>query len=124
MSAKYKTYNILHVEDEQLFIDMVKIMLNDKLFNVDVAYDGSEAVSLNYLNEYDLILMDIFLPVMDGIEASKTIKKMTPNIPILVLTASDVSNLYGMNFFDGILRKPITKDELRMKIIDVIENKK
>lgn len=124
MTAKFKNYHILHVEDDEQFIQMVQIMLNDKLYTVDIARDGSEAVTLAFINHYDLILMDIFLPVMDGIEASKTIKKMSPEVPIIALTASDVANLNGLSFINGILRKPITKDQLRMCIINTIEGVK
>lgn len=123
MTNNKSTYRILHVDDDIQFIELVKLMLNDKLFSIDNAYDGSDAVSQAFSNKYDLILMDIMMPVVDGIQASITIKKMSPNIPIIALTAFDVVQLDGLKQFDYIIRKPVTKNILRKSIIEIIEKK-
>jgi CheY-like chemotaxis protein len=118
---KFEIYRILHVEDDQNFIDLVRIMLNNKLYELDVAHDGSEAVTKAFRNKYDLIIMDIMMPVMDGKIASKTIKSMSPNVPILALTAYDNVDLNEDKQFDYLLRKPITKKILRDKISEILD---
>ena len=126
--ANSKRYRILHVEDDKLFINMVKLMLNDKIFKIDTAEDGHGAVDKAFRNTYDIILMDIFMPNMDGRVAAETIKSMSPDVPIVALTACDYTDLVGLPQFDFILRKPVTKEVLWNKIIEVadkyIESKK
>ncbi len=119
MTDRNERYRILHVEDDKLFINMVKLMLNDKRFVIDTAEDGSQAVDKAFKNTYDIILMDIYMPRMDGRIAAKTIKEMSPDVPIVALTACDYTDLVGLPQFDFILRKPITKDVLWDKIIEV-----
>ena len=114
-------YKILIVDDEDVFLQMIQIMLNDKQYDVSIAHDGSEAVDLCFNNKFDLVLMDIMMPVMDGKTAAITIKKMSKNLPIVALTAFDVVQLEGMEQFNYIIRKPITKDALRKTIGDIIE---
>jgi len=118
-----KVYKILHVDDDQNFIDMVKIMLKGVQFKVDNAYNGADAVTKAFRNKYDIIIMDIMMPIMDGKVASKTIKGMSPNIPILALTAYDVDDLNSYNI-DYTLRKPITKEVLLKNITYILENSK
>jgi CheY-like chemotaxis protein len=121
MTNSKKKYKILHVEDDKLFISMVKLMLNDKKFIIDTAEDGSQAVDKAFKNTYDIILMDIYMPKMDGKIAAKTIKDMSPDVPIVALTACDYTDLVGLPQFDFILRKPITKEVLWNKIIEVVD---
>ena len=128
MENNFKSYRILHVEDEKLFIAMVKLMLNDKMFIIDTAEDGSEAVDKAFKNIYDIILMDVYMPIMDGREAAKTIKSMSPDIPIVALSACELSDLVGLSQFDYIIRKPVTKKVLWDSVVEIadkyIENKK
>lgn len=122
-----RIYKILYVEDDQNVITMVKAMLVDKKFKIDVAMNGSEAVTMAFRNHYDIILTDIMMPVMNGLEAAKTIKNMTPKIPILAVTSYDIVDLSKDKQIDDVLRKPVRKEELKYKIIEMIhdfENKK
>jgi len=112
-------YRILHVEDDKLFISMVKLMLNNKMFIIDTAEDGSEAVDKAFKNIYDIILMDVYMPKMDGRIAAETIKSMSPDLPIVALSACELSDLFGLPQFDLILRKPVTKQVLWDTIIEV-----
>jgi len=114
---------ILHVDDDQNFINMVKLMLKDSQFKIDVAYNGEEAVTKAFRHIYDIIIMDIMMPVMDGKTASKTIKGMSPNIPILALTAYEIDNLKSYKI-DYVLRKPITKEVLLKNIFFILEKHK
>jgi len=115
-----KIYKILYVEDDINVITMVKAMLSDKKFDVDIAMNGSEAVTKVFRNQYNLIMTDIMMPVMDGKEAALTIKKMTPNVPILAVTSYDVVDLSKDKQIDDVLRKPVRKEELKYKIIEMI----
>ena len=80
---------ILIVEDNEMNRDMLSRRLERKGFEVVMAEDGSKGVDMSISESPDLILMDLSLPVMDGWEATSTIKAdgSTKNIPIIVLTA-------------------------------------
>jgi CheY-like chemotaxis protein len=119
MANKNEVYRILHVEDDKLFINMVKLMLNNKIFIIDSAEDGDEAVDKAFKNTYDIVLMDVYMPRMDGRIAAQTIKSMTPDLPIVALSACELSDLVGLPQFDHILRKPVTKKVLWDKIVEV-----
>lgn len=121
MAKKFEVYRILHVEDDKLFQNMVKLMLNDKKFEIDAAEDGDEAVDKAFKNTYDIILMDIYMPRLDGRIAAKTIKSMSPDLPIVALTACELSDLVNLPQLDHILRKPVTKKVLWDKIVEVAD---
>tara|TARA_B100001248_G_scaffold2607_1_gene2081 strand:- start:310 stop:669 length:360 start_codon:yes stop_codon:yes gene_type:complete len=80
---------ILIVEDNEMNRDMLSRRLERKGFEVVMAEDGAKGVDMSKSESPDLILMDLSLPVMDGWEATSTIKadNITKNIPIIVLTA-------------------------------------
>ena len=80
---------ILIVEDNEMNRDMLSRRLERKGFNIVMAEDGKKGVDMSLSETPDLILMDLSLPVMDGWEATSTIKANpeTKNIPIIVLTA-------------------------------------
>ena len=94
-------------------------MLNNKMFIIDTAEDGDEAVDKAFKNTYDIILMDVYMPRMDGRIAAKTIKSMSPNLPIVALSACELSDLVNLPQFDHILRKPVTKQVLWDKVVEV-----
>jgi CheY-like chemotaxis protein len=119
MTDNTEVYRILHVEDDKLFQNMIKLMLNNKMFIIDTAEDGDEAVDKAFKNTYDIILMDIYMPRMDGRIAAQTIKSMSPDLPIVALTACDIYDLAGLPQLDYILRKPVTKQVLWDKVVEV-----
>ncbi len=112
---------VLLVEDVEINVKIAKKILESKKLIVSVANNGKEAVKYAKENYYDIILMDIRMPKMNGIEASKAIRKFNKNIPIIALSANayveDVrlSLDAGMN---GHLSKPIDKDVLTKVILD------
>jgi len=112
------TIKILHVEDDEMFVELVGIMLSDKMYDVEVARNGSEAVDMAFKGIYDVILMDILMPIMDGRTATKTIKKTIKDTPIIACTAYDVDIKGEDSFFDDYLRKPFTKKVLNEKIME------
>ncbi len=83
---------VLLVEDNELNQEFAVHMLQDRGFSVDVAYDGIEALTLIKSKKYDLVLMDIQMPHMDGLEATAHIRKMQDDyfkqIPIIALSAN------------------------------------
>ena len=114
---------ILIAEDnDSNFILMTYIL--KKFYEYDRARNGQEAVDMVEKNNYDLILMDINMPVMDGMEAIRLIKEKHPELPIIALTAnafdSDRQLAYeaGCNEF---LPKPISSDVCLKTIAKLIE---
>lgn len=106
---------ILLVEDNKVNQLMICKILTKMGFTCEIAENGEEAVSKVKTKDYDLIIMDIMMPIMDGFEASKIISKLQPNIPIIALTA--LSEDYNQEKFKEskiktVLNKPIDVDEL------------
>ena len=113
-ASVFKAARILVVDDIQINIDLVRgfFMTNNSII-FDEAYNGEEAVAKVAKNDYDLIIMDIKMDVMDGLESSKIIKSMK-DIPIIILTASvhkKETNEYT-DYYDSFLTKPILKTTL------------
>ncbi|QEC66646.1 PAS domain S-box protein [Panacibacter ginsenosidivorans] len=107
---------ILLVEDNEMNRMLATIVLNQYSAIVDEAINGEEAIAAMRTNDYDIILMDMRMPVMDGLEATQIIRKeLSPSIPIIALTANAVMGEkqkcleVGMNDF---LIKPFEEEEL------------
>ena len=79
--------NILLVEDEKKIADTLQSGLNENNYNVSVAYDGLDGERLFRHNTYDLIILDINIPSLNGYELCKIIRKANPYVPIILLTA-------------------------------------
>ncbi|PKN89491.1 MAG: two-component system response regulator [Deltaproteobacteria bacterium HGW-Deltaproteobacteria-1] len=114
---------ILVVDDESSHRMMLKAHLGEEGYEVIEASDGQEAVDLVSQHFYDLILMDIRMSIMDGIEALHRIKKISPSLPIIMMTAygsieSAVATL--KSGADDYLTKPLDMDELLLKIEKVL----
>ncbi len=118
--------NILLVEDNEINQTVANAYLEKMKVNVIIANNGLEAVHLVQKNSYDLILMDLQMPVMDGIEATKEIKKMDEkkNIPIVAMTAAamekDRENSKNAGMQAHII-KPIEFEELKEILIEFIK---
>ncbi|MBE0599266.1 MAG: response regulator transcription factor [Desulfuromonadales bacterium] len=110
---------ILVVEDEKKVASFIKRGLEEEEFQVDVAYDGEEGLYMGETNPYDLILMDIMLPKMDGLSVVKELRKRDVHTPVLCLTAKDavediVSGLDAGS--DDYLTKPFAFAELLARV--------
>jgi two-component system copper resistance phosphate regulon response regulator CusR len=79
--------NILIVEDEQRLADILKKQLEESGFAAEIAYDGYTGKQLVEKNKYNLIILDINLPLINGYDLCKEIRKTNSNIPIIMLTA-------------------------------------
>ncbi len=106
-----KTLKILYVEDEIALRDITTKSLNSIVKEIVVASNGQEGLDKFKLEKFDLIITDLAMPIMDGIEMMQHIRKIDKNIPILVTTAfgsqnSEVSKLdaFGMNSY---IMKPV-----------------
>lgn len=92
--------------------------------NVFIASNGQEAVNLTRMHKFNLILMDLDMPVMDGYEATKIIKDEASDIPIIALTAAsfdDMENYLSNKGFDDVVQKPFMPDDLYNKIVSALE---
>lgn len=108
---------ILAVDDNSMNLELYKGSLKETKIRIDTAVNGVEALELINRNRYDLIILDHMMPIMDGTETLKTIKKqnLCPNVPIIVITANAVSgekNAYLNAGFDDYLSKPVSSRQL------------
>ncbi len=117
---------ILLVEDNKTNQEIVIGLLEHSGIKIDIANNGKEAVKLSNTNDYELILMDLQMPLMDGYEATKAIRQNNQSIPIIALTANamreDVqrTKLAGMNEH---LNKPIDVEKLYETLLKYISKK-
>jgi two-component system alkaline phosphatase synthesis response regulator PhoP len=117
-------YRILIVEDEDDILELIRYSLEKEGYLVTVAMSGEDAVRLVRVNNFDLILLDLMLPQMDGLEVCKILKRdsKTENIPIMMLTAksSESDIVTGLELgADDYLTKPFSPKVLiaRMRTV-------
>jgi len=80
---------ILIIEDEPDFANALSRGLKNQGYAVDVAKDGKEGWELGTVNPYDLVILDLNLPLMDGLEVCRLLRRQRPDLLILILTARD-----------------------------------
>lgn len=110
--------NILICDDEKDIVNALKIYLSDPDYTLFEAYNGKEALSVLKDHEIHLILLDIMMPVMDGITAMARIRE-TSNVPIIVLTAKgeDTDKILGLNVgADDYITKPFNPLEVTARV--------
>ena len=110
---------ILIVEDEHLIANAIKKGLEQEHYIVDVAYDGLEGFDLASSGDYDLILLDLMLPNMNGLEICRQLRNEQNHVPILILTAKSQleDKINGLNCgADDYLTKPFAFEELLARI--------
>ena len=106
---------ILIVEDEKLLADSLKTLLEGKGFEVEVAYDGQTGAEYALLGIYDLLILDVMMPGMDGYQVARTLRGSGCATPILMLTAKSglEDRIEGLNAgADYYLAKPFDAREL------------
>ncbi len=111
-------YNILVCDDEKDIVSALKIYLESDGYNVLTAYNGKEAVDIASENEVHLILLDIMMPVMDGITAMVKLRECS-NVPIILLTAKseDTDKILGLNVgADDYITKPFNPVEVLARV--------
>ena len=109
---------VLVVDDEKLIVKGIRFSLEQDGMEVDCAYDGEEALNMAKANEYDMILLDIMLPKMDGFEVCQAIREFS-DMPIVMLTAKgdDIDNILGLDYgADDYITKPFNILEVKARI--------
>jgi DNA-binding response OmpR family regulator len=109
---------ILVVDDEKLLVKGIKFNLENDGYEVSAAHDGEEAVELAKTNAFDLIILDIMMPKLSGLDACMQIREFS-NVPIIMLTAKgeDMDKLIGFEHgTDDYLTKPFNILELKARI--------
>jgi len=110
---------ILIVEDEKKVAAFIKKGLEEETYAVDVAYDGEDGLHMGLENQYDLVILDLMLPVIDGLEVLSRLRGEKIETPILLLTAKDSveDKVTGLNTgADDYLTKPFAFSELLARI--------
>ena len=106
---------ILIIEDEKLLADSIKILLERKGFDVECVYDGKAGAEYALLGVYDLLILDVMMPEMDGYQVAREVRAKHCSTPILMLTAKSglEDRITGLNAgADYYLTKPFDTREL------------
>ena len=113
---------VLVVDDEKLIVKGIRFSLEQDGMDVDCAYDGEEALEMAKEKKYDIILLDLMLPKMDGFEVCQQIREFS-NVPIVMLTAKgeDMDKILGLEYgADDYVTKPFGMMELVSRIKAVL----
>ncbi|MCF0141891.1 MAG: response regulator transcription factor [Parasporobacterium sp.] len=109
---------VLVVDDEKLIVKGIKFSLEQDSMEVECAYDGEEALEKARQTEYDVVLLDVMLPKMDGFEVCRAIREFS-NMPIIMLTArdGDMDKILGLEYgADDYITKPFNILEVKARI--------
>ncbi|KKQ61140.1 MAG: Sensor histidine kinase [Parcubacteria group bacterium GW2011_GWE2_38_18] len=117
---------ILVIEDEVSITYLLKKGLEMEFFSVDVAHDGEKGLALAEKNEYDLIILDMMLPKMDGLAVCRAIRRLKINTPVIMLTARDTNEDKKKGFdagADDYLVKPFSLSDLIERMRTLLKRK-
>ncbi len=127
MSTDPTKTSILLVEDEENLHEALKLNLELEGYEITSAYDGNKALQAVQAEYFDLIILDIMLPEVDGITALESIRVQNNNVPVLILSARNNSadRVLGLKKgADDYLTKPFNLEELLLRIQKLIEKNK
>ncbi|HAJ73556.1 MAG TPA: DNA-binding response regulator [Lachnospiraceae bacterium] len=113
---------VLVVDDEKLIVKGIRFSLEQEGMQVDAAYDGEEALAMAKENKYDIILLDIMLPKMNGLDVCQQIREFS-TVPIIMLTAKgeDMDKIMGLEYgADDYITKPFNILEVKARIKAII----
>lgn len=119
--------NILLVEDEENLHEALKLNLEMEGYSVTSAYDGNAAVKATQNEYFDLLILDIMLPELDGISVTETVRVHNNEVPILILSAKNTSadRVLGLKKgADDYLTKPFNLEELLLRVEKLISKNK
>jgi len=122
----YKESKILLVEDEKTLAVGLEFNLVEEGYVVEWAKDGREAISLFESSNFDMIILDIMLPYLDGFEIAEIVRKANPQMPILMLTArtSKGDKVKGLELgADDYITKPFHLKELLLRVQGMLKRK-
>ena len=109
---------VLVVDEEKLIVKGIRFSLEQDNYQVDCAYDGEEALELAKTNTYDIVLLDVMLPKLNGFEVCQQIREFS-NVPIIMLTAKgdDMDKILGLEYgADDYITKPFNILEVKARI--------
>lgn len=118
-----KTFSILLVEDEENLQEALKLNLELEGYEVSSSYDGADALRQFQQEHFDLIILDVMLPELDGISVCETIRLSNTEVPILILSArnSSADRVLGLKKgADDYLTKPFNLEELLLRVHKLI----
>jgi heavy metal response regulator len=118
---------ILVIEDEKKVANFIKKGLEEEHYAVDTAYNGETGLYMTEVNEYDLVVLDLMIPKIDGLEVLKRIRGNKNSVPILVLTAKDTVEdiVRGLDLgCDDYLTKPFEFKEFLARIRALLRREK
>ena len=113
---------ILIVDDEKLLVKGIKFNFEQDGYTVETAYDGEEALEVFFANTVDLVLLDVMLPKLDGIQVCQRIRESS-NVPIIMLTAKgeDMDKILGLEYgADDYMTKPFNILEVKARIKTIL----
>lgn len=117
---------VLLVDDEKDFADALAKFLKVRKMDVTVAYDGSAALQRIRQQEFDVIVLDVLMPGKNGIETSKEIRALNPNVSIIILSGhakvDTAIESMKLDAFDYLI-KPVAPEELYDKILTAYDHK-
>jgi DNA-binding NtrC family response regulator len=116
------TINVMLVDDEVGFVDVVAKRMSKRQLNVEKAYSGSQAFQIMRKKDFDVVILDLKMEDMDGIEVLKILKKMDPDLKVIMLTGhgSERAAREGLELGAAdYLTKPCDLDDLISKIKEV-----
>ncbi|KZN39591.1 chemotaxis protein CheY [Pseudoalteromonas luteoviolacea CPMOR-2] len=124
LAEKQLEANILLAEDNKDNQELISLLLNTWGLVPDIANNGAEAVEMSLVNDYDLILMDMQMPVMGGLEATEMLRHAAYDGPIVALTANimknDIDNYLAAGC-DATLGKPIDREKLGAVLLEFLQ---
>ena len=109
-------YDVLIVDDEQDFRDIMAKKLAKRDLNCDSAPDGNTALEMVKAKNYDVVLLDVKMPGMDGIETLREIRALRAETPVLLISghgSGEILSQFAEERLDGIVQKPFTTPALR-----------
>lgn len=115
---------VLIVDDSGLARRMTKTLLEEIGCSVEEASEGSQALERFVLHQYDVVLLDVVMPGMNGLEVLKKLKELKPNAPVIMATSDiqratrEEAKAYGAA---ALINKPLRKDELESVLATVLE---
>ncbi len=118
---------ILLVDDNEAFLDSTRDVLEDEDYFVEIAVSGEEGIRRIKTDTYDVVLMDIKMPGLNGVEAFIKMKQHRPNVKVIICTAHIVEELITKALDEGataVLNKPFEMDLLFKTIDEVFRRKR
>ncbi|MBQ5961052.1 MAG: response regulator transcription factor [Firmicutes bacterium] len=113
---------ILVVDDEKMIVKGIRYAMEHDGYEIDAAYDGETALEMIRNRQYDLVILDVMLPKVDGIQVCQTVRE-TSNVPIIMLTAKseDMDKILGLEYgADDYMTKPFNILELKARVKAII----